>query len=160
MEPRWSVSKTERFPKRLAKQPGPGEYTPPSKMVEGPRFTTRPKPLIDPFKNKTKPGPGLYNPPTSAPFKNLSFSITATNNVQPKESRLKELNTPGPGSYSATTKPHYSSLVGSKIGSASRKSFFLTTGASGKPDPGNYNKLGFGKIDSNPRYSFGKSSRP
>jgi hypothetical protein len=36
----------------------------------------------------------------------------------------------------------------------------LKTSVSGNPDAGNYEKKGFGKIDDNPQFSFGKSGRP
>lgn len=42
MEPKWTVSKADRFPEPTLKQPGPGDYVIPSKGTEGPRFTTRP----------------------------------------------------------------------------------------------------------------------
>jgi hypothetical protein len=72
----------------------------PSKIVEGPVFTTRPKPPIDPFKCRTRTGPGDYNPPTDGPFKKLGYSIRGINEVVPKKEREKELNPPGPGAYS------------------------------------------------------------
>lgn len=93
------MSKAKRFPDAKAFQPGPAEYCVPSKIVEGPRFTTRPKPPIDPFKCRTKPGPGDYNPDADKPFKKLHYSITGMNEVVPKPSRMKEINPPGPGVY-------------------------------------------------------------
>ncbi len=36
----------------------------------------------------------------------------------------------------------------------------MKTSVSGNPDAGNYEKKGFGKIDDNPQFSFGKSGRP
>ena len=66
------------------KHPGPGEYTVPSKIVEGPIFTTRPKPPIDPFKCRTTTGPGEYNPPVDAPYKKLGYSIRGINEIIPK----------------------------------------------------------------------------
>jgi len=96
---KWSMSKAKRFPDARPVHPGPAEYLIPSKIVEGPRFTTRPKPPIDPFKCRTKPGPGDYNPDTDKPFCKLSYSITGMNEVVPKQSRMKEINPPGPGTY-------------------------------------------------------------
>ena len=93
------MSKAERFPATKCIQPSPAEYVVPSKIVEGPRFTTRPKPFIDPFKCRTVPGPGDYNPSTDKPFKKSSFSITGMNEVVPKQQRMKEINPPGPGAY-------------------------------------------------------------
>ena len=60
--PFWSVAKNERFKGRMVKHPGPGEYEYAKFTEDGPKFTTRVKPFIDPFKMKTEPGPGLYSP--------------------------------------------------------------------------------------------------
>ena len=86
------MSKSQRFFTPNVRQPGPGEYDMPSKIVEGPRFTTRPKPAIpDFFKLKKMPGPGQHDPP-AAPFKNIKYSMSGVNDKnQPA--------TPGPGSY-------------------------------------------------------------
>jgi hypothetical protein len=35
----------------------------------------------------------------------------------------------------------------------------LKTSVSGNPDPGNYEKVGFTKVNANPKFSFGKSQR-
>jgi len=72
--PYWSVAKNDRFKARAMKQPGPGEYEYPKFTDAGPKFTTRVKPVINPFKMKTAPGPGLYSPekPSS---NNLAFSM-------------------------------------------------------------------------------------
>ena len=62
----------------------------PSKIVEGPRFTTRCKPGINselnafgitatPFKMRTEPGPGNYDPPVSGTFKKTLYSISGVN---------------------------------------------------------------------------------
>ena len=118
-----------------------------SKIVEGPIFTTRPKPPIDPFKCRTKPGPGEYNPPSATPHKKLSYSIRGINETVPKAQREKELNTPGPGAYSSMIQTHYTSIPGSKCGRDNRKSYFLKTSVSGNPEPGNYEKPGFCQIN-------------
>ena len=60
--PTWSIPRNDRFKVRNMKHPGPGEYEYTSFTQAGPKFTTRVKPFIDPFKMKTDPGPGLYDP--------------------------------------------------------------------------------------------------
>jgi len=53
--------------------------------VEGPIFTTRPKPPIDPFKCRTTTGPGDYNPPSDpATYKKLGYSIRGHNETVSK----------------------------------------------------------------------------
>lgn len=97
--PKWSQSKEERFALAipLSKQtPGPGEYKIPSKMTDGPKYTTRIKPKINPFKMKTDPGPGFYEPPVSGSFKNVSYSVVGFTKVV-----IDEFS-PGPGSYNNT----------------------------------------------------------
>ncbi len=68
--PNWSVPKNNRFPGKSVKQPGPGEYEHAVYTDSGPKYSTRVKPFIDPFKCRTKPGPGLYDPerPKSSQF--------------------------------------------------------------------------------------------
>ena len=151
--PKWSQSKEQRFQSHItpSKQtPGPGEYRIPSKVVEGPKYTTRVKPKIDPFKMKSDPGPGFYDPPTSGSFKKISYSLTGI-----AHSSIDK-TTPGPGSYNSTDQLHYKTLTGSKIGKDKRKSFFLQTSITGKPDSGLYEKPGFEKLN-NQTFSFGKS---
>lgn len=151
--PKWSQSKEQRFQSHItpSKQtPGPGEYKIPSKVVEGPKYTTRVKPKIDPFKMKSDPGPGFYDPPTSGSFKKISYSLTGI-----AHSSIDK-TTPGPGSYNSTDQLHYKTLTGSKIGKDKRKSFFLQTSITGKPDSGLYEKPGFEKLN-NQTFSFGKS---
>ena len=60
--PTWSIPRNDRFKKRDVLHPGPGYYEYSSFTQAGPKFTTREKPFIDPFKCRTKPGPGLYDP--------------------------------------------------------------------------------------------------
>lgn len=67
--------------------------------------------------------------------------------------------TPGPGNYEDCIQQHYSKIPGSKINKDERKSFFLKTSVSGNPDPGNYEKAGFDKLNANPKFAFGKSKR-
>lgn len=67
--------------------------------------------------------------------------------------------TPGPAHYSDCIEQHYKRIPGSKIHKDTRKSFFLKTSVSGNPEPGNYPKAGFEKLNAMPKYSFGKSQR-
>ena len=60
--PYWSVSKDDRFKAHSMRQPGPGEYEYAKFTDDGPKYTTRVKPHINPFKMKTDPGPGQYSP--------------------------------------------------------------------------------------------------
>jgi len=151
--PKWSQSKEPRFQSHisLSKQtPGPGEYKIQAKVIEGPKFTTRVKPKIDPFKMKTDPGPGYYDPPTSGAFKKLSFSLTGISHS------TIDRTTPGPGSYNSSDQLHYKTLTGSKMGKDKRRSFFLQTSITGNPDSGLYEKHGFEKLNTK-TFSFGKS---
>jgi len=54
---------------------------------------------------------------------------------------------------------HYTTIPGSKIHKDNRKSYFLKTSLSGNPDPGNYEKNGFAKLNAVPQYSFGHEQR-
>lgn len=60
--PYWSIPGDKRFKGKSTRQPGPGEYEYAAYTESGPKYSTRVKPFIDPFKMKTKPGPGLYDP--------------------------------------------------------------------------------------------------
>ena len=48
--PKWSVGKERRFAGRSVGTPGPGAYREATFTDAGPKFTTRVKPFIDPFK--------------------------------------------------------------------------------------------------------------
>ena len=89
--PNWSVPKNDRFKTSKAKQPGPGEYEDADFTKAGPKFTTRVKPYINPFKMKTEPGPGLYSP--EKPKKDIQYSMRKKPNGS-----VGQL-TPGPGAY-------------------------------------------------------------
>jgi len=65
-------------------------------VSEGPKFTARVKPKIDPFKMKSDPGPGFYDPPSSGAFKKISYSLAGTGNS------TIDMTAPGPGSYNST----------------------------------------------------------
>lgn len=112
--PYWSVPKGERFRVGSAKQPGPGEYEYVDFTAAGPKYTTRVKPPIDPFKMKTKPGPGHYSP--EKPKKSIFYSMGA------KVGASQKFVSPGPGSYEDEHALHYKTLPGSKIGKDQRKS--------------------------------------
>ncbi len=47
MQPKWSQSKEKRFKDMGPRTPGPGSYNITSKGVEGPYYSTRPKPKIN-----------------------------------------------------------------------------------------------------------------
>lgn len=85
------MAKNERFKARSVKHPGPGEYEYAKFTEDGPRYTTRVKPHINPFKMKTEPGPGLYNP--EKPKTDIKYSMRKKMNAS--MNRL----TPGPGAY-------------------------------------------------------------
>ena len=82
----------------------------------GPKYTTRVKPFIDPFKCRTKPGPGEYEP--MKPQTQIKFSISQRLTAS---SYAASKNTPGPGSYNDERQAHYDKLPGSKIGRDVRK---------------------------------------
>jgi len=71
--PYWSVPRNDRFKSKFVKHPGPGEYDYKCYTDAGPKFTTRVKPEINPFKMQTKPGPGLYDP--EKPKTNIKYSM-------------------------------------------------------------------------------------
>ena len=60
--PTWTMSKDERFKNDRVKNPGPGQYEARDTVADGPKFTTRVKPFIDPRKCRTTTGPGDYDP--------------------------------------------------------------------------------------------------
>ena len=105
---------------------------------------------------RTKPGPGEYDPPVSGQFKRTAYSISGLNKkfIEGTESKFKQ---PGPGTYEDCIALHYKSIPGSKINKDKRNSFFLKTSVTGNPDPGNYEKDAFTKLNAIPMYSFGKS---
>ncbi len=105
---------------------------------------------------RTDPGPGNYDPPVSGSFKRLSYSMSGVNEKFVKGTD-RAWKTPGPGNYENCIQKHYVTIPGSKIHKDQRKSYFLKTSVSGNPDPGNYEKVGFTKVNANPKYSFGKS---
>jgi len=168
--PSWSCSKDARFKNYAKPTPGPGSYTIPSKGTEGFRFTTRCKPGINselngsqgitatPYKMRTKPGPGHYQPPVDGPWKKLSYSCSGVNEKFVNGTE-RSFTIPGPGNYENCIPQHYSSIPGSKIHKDPRKSYFLKTSVSGNPDPGNYEKDGFTKLNANPKFQFGKEQR-
>lgn len=60
--PTWSIGSDCRFKNRGACGPGPGNYDLRSFISEGPKYSARVKPIVDPFKCKTRTGPADYNP--------------------------------------------------------------------------------------------------
>lgn len=80
----------------------------------GPKYTTRCKPHINPFKCRTEPGPGLYEP--EKPKTNIEYSM------RQKFVASIDRNTPGPGNYEDDRVLHYSTIPGSKMGKDARKS--------------------------------------
>lgn len=92
--PKWSVGKERRFAGRSVGTPGPGAYREATFTDAGPKFTTRVKPFIDPFKCRTKPGPGNYEP--EKPQTQIKFSMSKRLTAS---SYAAARNTPGPGTY-------------------------------------------------------------
>lgn len=136
------------------KQPGPGEYGHAIFTDAGPKFTTRVKPFIDPFKCRTKPGPGEYEP--EKPKTNILYSM------RQKPAQSMNNLTPGPGNYEDDRVLHYSTIPGSKMGKDLRKSnHFIHTASHKKQDPGRYNLEDFANNERMgvPKYSFGKDIR-
>ena len=120
----------------------------------GPKFSTRVKPIIDPFKMKTKPGPGLYDP--EKPKTSIGYSM------RKKPDSASKYMTPGPGAYGDPREQHYKTLPGSKIGKDQRKSnHFLHNSSYKKQDPGRYSLHSFASNDlmGVPKYSFSKDQR-
>lgn len=152
--PQWSLPRDERFKCRSLKQPGPGEYGYASFTDCGPKFSTRVKPVVNPFKMQTKPGPGFYDP--NKPKTSIHFSI------RKKTDGSNRQTTPGPGAYEDTRALHYSTLPGSKIGKDKRISnHFLHTNSYKKQDPGRYAQHDFAgnKLMGVPNFSFGRDQR-
>ena len=90
--------------------PGPGSYTIPSKVEEGPKYILGLKPEINPQKNRTETGPGQYNPKKL--YSKISYSISVKHNRELSHDKL----TPGPGHYSDLRDKYYSNIPGSQIG--------------------------------------------
>ena len=153
--PSWTRSLDVRFRAKTVKHPGPGEYEYAKFTDAGPKYTTRMKPFIDPFKCRTKPGPGLYDP--EKPKTSLFYSLRDRTNVS-----CGKLLKPGPGSYGDDRAMHYRSIPGSKIGKDSRKSnHFLHTASYQKQEPGRYDLHNFANNEfmGVPKYSFSKDNR-
>jgi hypothetical protein len=152
--PYWSVPRNDRFKGKNIKHPGPGEYEHSVFTDAGPKYTTRVKPHIDPFKMKTDPGPGQYEP--EKPKTDIHYSM------RKKFNGTTGKNTPGPGQYIDDRAMHYASIPGSKIGKDARISnHFLHTASYLKQDPGKYNQHEFpnNELMGVPRYSFSKDNR-
>ena len=153
--PSWPTSKENRFKGSAKKQPGPGEYEHQVFTDNGPKYTQRPKPFINPMKNKTAPGPGFYNPDK---YKNSNFQFS----MRKKANGGHDLGTPGPGAYGDERELHYKSIPGSKIGSDKRKSdHFLHTSSYKKQEPGRYSLHDFAGNDlmGVPKFSFSKDTK-
>jgi len=106
-----------RFKSYHKSTPGPGDYSLKTLISDGPKFTTRIKPVIDPHKCQNKVGPADYDPKPLE--KSLIYSM------RPKLSPVRDDKSPGPGSYNDNRQSHYENLSGSIIGLDPRKSFFL-----------------------------------
>lgn len=153
LQPKWSLPHDERFPDKANSGPGPANYEIPSKIDEGPKFTTRVKPFVDPFKMKTDPGPGFYDPLKSE--KKIQYSISKRHGPT-----FDKAANPGPGAYEDERTQHYASIPGSKMGRDVRKREFLKTPAHDKPAPGKYERPGFTEHETGvPKYGFGSSTR-
>ena len=92
--PKWSQSVDKRFIDRNYHTPGPGNYEHRVHTADGPRFTSRPKPFINPFKNRTTTGPGDYNPNVSS-VKQFAPAFSMGEKLDARRS----FNSPGPGYY-------------------------------------------------------------
>ena len=152
--PYWSMPKNDRFKGKEMKQPGPGEYKHAIFTDAGPKFTTRVKPYIDPFKMKTDPGPGQYQPEKAR--NDVHYSMRKK--LHQSTGRM----TPGPGSYEDERVLHYKSIPGSKMGKDFRKSdHFLHTASYLKQNPGQYNQHNFAnnELMGVPKYSFSRDGR-
>ena len=107
--------------------PAPGVYDIKSLIVEGPRFTFRPKPRLK--ESDPVPGPGNYNPnPLIGKEKAPVWGITKN---EKSNDTNKDKSLPGPGAYLSV-----STLTGPKWGFGSAK-----RGASNEnrsPGPGAY----------------------
>ncbi len=131
--------------------PGAGEYTIPTKIGDGPKYSMLSKgDQLYPSKNIISPGPAVYTPNYDAIRKNLSFSLTGKNHPLRKEI------TPGASDYnvrsdSALKVPSY------KFGTESRDKS-LPKEILCKPGPGDYN-IADRAIRTAPRFSFGKEFR-
>ena len=148
------MPKNDRFKGKSIKHPGPGEYQYASFTDAGPKFTTRVKPFINPFKMKTDPGPGQYEP--EKPKTNINYSM------RKKPNQSMGALTPGPGAYEDERALHYRSIPGSKMGKDDRKSnHFLHTSSYKKQEPGRYDLHNFAnnELMGVPKYSFGKDQR-
>ena len=152
--PAWPSSKDGRFRSTPKKQPGPGEYSYQSFTKDGPKYTQRVKPVINPMKMKTDPGPGTYCPDTN---KNGNFKYSMGKVANGGNS----FNTPGPGAYGDIDR-HYKSIPGSKMGTEKRKSdAFLHTSSYKKQEPGRYSLHDFAgnELMGVPKFSFGKDDK-
>lgn len=157
--PSWPSCKDERFRGKNIKQPGPGEYQHAIYTDAGPKYTTRVKPYINPWKMKTDPGPGQYEPEKAKT--DIQYSM------RKKFAQSIDKTTPGPGNYNDDRVKHYASIPGSKMGKEDRRSHpnmpihYLNTASHLKQDPGRYNQHDFAnnELMGVPKYSFSKDGR-
>ena len=148
------MPRNERFKTRELRQPGPGEYNYAVFTDQGPKYSTRPKPAIDPFKCRTKPGPAEYQP--EKPKTDILYSM------RQKPTQSMAYLTPGPGNYEDDRAQHYRTIPGSKMGKDMRKSnHFIHNSSHKKQDPGRYDINGLVGQEKMgvPKYSFGKDLR-
>ena len=122
IQPSWTSSKDKRFVDRKFGSPGPGNYEHRVHTADGPQYSQRPKPPVNPLKNRTITGPGDYSPSYSSAKKSApAFSIRL------KTDSKKFKVSPGPGSYEDGRSLYYQTIPGSKMGNEIRKGDFLKT---------------------------------
>ena len=145
-----------RFRSTPKKQPGPGEYSYQSFTKDGPQYSQRVKPFINPMKMKTDPGPSSYNP---NPYKTYDHKYS----MGQKATGSANYHTPGPGAYGDSKDDlHYKKIPGSKMGTQKRMSdHFLHTSSYKKQEPGRYSLHDFAgnKLMGTPNFSFGKDTK-
>lgn len=129
--PSWSQTKDARFKDDRVKNPGPGHYESRDLVSDGPKYTTRVKPFIDPRKCRTTTGPGDYDPANQS--KKIFYSMSV------KLDGPRKRGNPGPGTYESMHNLHYNKLPGSKMGRDNRSSYFLKDNSHKSPAPVKYN---------------------
>ena len=136
--------------------PGPGEYKPPRKTFEGPKFPFGLKTSLSSDRLQTAaPGPGQYQPyyPSLTPVA-YSFSTRSLSS-----SKLQQ-ESPGPGAYEHNSFMSTSARGSGVFGSEERDQNFLSKTNISNPGPGSYTPGNLATLKRiPPGFGFGNSTR-
>jgi len=145
--PKWGLGTSARADAGGAKTvPGPGNYSIPSRLVEGPKYSAAPR--REETARSEGPGPSAYSLGTSVGA-GLQWSMRQRNPAGTVN------DDPGPGAYQAVTMEMIKEQTpGWRFGSSNRD----PSGSFNPPGPGTYESSD--PRNQLPKYKFGTSNRP